>query len=104
MTLDQVERQLKPHLAALRSLNARAKLDFSPEGVLLIDATRSPVTLCRGEGHADTVIRMSLADFHRLIERRLDPGEALSSGALRIGGSIALAVRLGRLLARAADG
>ena len=69
MAIDRIETKLRSRQNAFRGLAARIKFDFGTDGALLLDATRTPPGLARGDGPADCTIRMAPADFERIFDK-----------------------------------
>lgn len=98
MTLDQLEAKMKPRLPEFRAFGHVARFDFGKEGSLLLDASRAPASLARGDGDADCTIRMTLDNFDRMISGRLNPTLAFATGRLKVSGSMGLALKLAAIL------
>lgn len=82
-----------------RSLNARVKFVFGDDGLLLLDATKSPVTIAEDDGgDADCTIRISADNMRKLLAGRLDPMLAFTLGKLKVDGSKGVAMKLSALL------
>jgi putative sterol carrier protein len=74
----------------------RVKVDFGPDGMLLLDGVAERVS--EEDGEADTSIRISWSDLQALKRGELDPMSALMQGKLRIEGDMANAMQLANLL------
>jgi putative sterol carrier protein len=98
VTFDQVEAKMRTRLPQFRALNAVARFDFGKDGLLRVDATRSPATLSRDDGDAACTIRMGLEDFDRMLDGVLNPTLAFATGKLKVQGSMGLALKLASLL------
>jgi putative sterol carrier protein len=98
MTLDQVEAKMKTRLPQFRGFGHRAAFDFGKDGVLVLDATKTPATLARGDAPADCTIRISLADLEKMVGGQLNPTLAFATGRLKVSGSMGLALKLAALL------
>jgi putative sterol carrier protein len=98
MTLDQIEAKMTTRLPQFRGFGRRAAFDFGKDGMLVLDATTSPATLSRGDAPVDCTIRISLADFDKLIGGQLNPTLAFATGRLKVSGSMGLALKLAALL------
>ena len=98
MNLDQIEAKMHRRLAQFRAFNAAARFDFGEDGLLRLDASRSPATLSRDDGDAVCTIRMSLDNFDRMLEGSLNPTLAYATGKLKVQGSISSALKLAALL------
>src|SRR5918993_4674390 len=94
MTLDQIEAKMRGRLAQFRAFNAVARFDFGKDGLLRLDATRSPASLSRDDGDAVCTIRMSLDNFGKMLEGALNPTLAFATGKLKVQGSMGSALKL----------
>jgi putative sterol carrier protein len=87
--------------ADLRGLGYRVRFDVTDNGdSILLDGTGSAATLhpATTDDAADSVLRLSAADLAKLIEGRLSPMLAFSTGRLRVEGSKGVALKLASLL------
>ena len=98
MTLDQLEAKMKPRLPEFRAFGRRARFDFGKDGSLLLDASRSPASLVRGDGDVDCTIRMTIDNFDKMISGQLNPTLAFATGRLKVSGSMGLALKLAAIL------
>ena len=98
MTLDEIETRLRGRAADFASLNAPVKFDFGPEGALWVDATARPPAVSRAGPAPETTIVMALPDFARMLDGKLSPMWAFTSGKLKVQGSTGLAMKLSALL------
>jgi putative sterol carrier protein len=98
MTLDQIEAKMRGRLAQFRAFNAVARFDFGKDGLLRLDASRSPATLSRDDGDAVCTIRMTLDNFDKMLEGVLNPTLAFATGKLKVQGSMGSALKLAALL------
>ncbi len=94
---------LRSRAATLRRLGYRVRLDVAlADGVahVLLDAAdgRCEVGPTAPDAEADTVLRLASADLARMMEGRLSPMLAFSTGRLRVEGSRGVALKLAGLL------
>ena len=85
----------------LRSLGYRVRFDLTDTGEsILLDGTggHASVEAAGGVEEADTIISMSSDDLAKLMEGRLSPMLAFSTGRLRVDGSKGVALKLASLL------
>lgn len=82
------------------SIGARLKFDFGPDGVILLDATKSPAEVSNEDGETDTLVRVSLKDFSAILAKELPGDLAFAMGKLRISGDMITGVRLTEILGR----
>ena len=72
--------------------------DYSP-GVLFIDGKSKPNAVHNDDVPADCTVKVSLEDFGKLMERKLDPMTAFMTGKIKIEGDMGVAMKLGKLFA-----
>ncbi len=84
---------------ALSTLGYRVRFDLTDGGSILVDATGGTVDVSSAEGgEADTVMRLSSDNLLKLVEGRLSPMIAFSTGRLKVQGSQGVAMKLAGLL------
>lgn len=98
MTIAEIEQRMRANAVQFRSLNARVKFQFGADGLLLLDATRTPVELTREDGEAECTIRISVDNMTKLMNGQLNPMLAFSLGKLKVDGSKGIAMKLSALL------
>ena len=104
MSLDTLTEQLKSQAAMNPPLGYRVTFDLGDDGLLLWDGTVTPAEIAavpEGDGsdpEADTVLRLSLDDFGKLLSGTLDPTLAYMTGKLKITGSTGVAMKLAAML------
>jgi len=81
-------------------LKARLKLNFGPDGVILLDARVRPNTVSNEDGPADCTLSMSLDTFQRLVSGELDGPGAFLQGKVKVAGDMSVAMKVGPLLKR----
>ena len=103
-SLETLTAQLKTQAAMNPPLGYRVKFDLGDDGLLLWDGTVTPAEIgalpdgAGGEPEADTVLRLSLDDFGKLLSGSLDPTLAYMTGKLKISGSTGVAMKLAAML------
>ena len=70
----------------------RIKLDFGPDGIVLLDGVGEAIS--QEDGAADTTVCIGWEDLQALGRGELDPVSALMKGRLRIDGDMANAMQL----------
>ncbi len=96
---DKLVGAIEERSAALATLGYRVRFDLTDGGSLLLDATGGTVDVSAGEGgEADTVMRLSSDNLLKLVEGRLNPMIAFSTGRLKVQGSQGVAMKLAGLL------
>lgn len=83
---------------ALDGLGYKIRFDLTDGGSVFLDATAEPVEIREGTGEADTVLKLSSDNLMKLIEGKLNPMVAFSTGRLKIEGSQGVALKLAGLL------
>jgi putative sterol carrier protein len=76
----------------------RVKLDFGPEGVVMLDGQANEVT--ENEGAADTTIKVSWSDWEDMRDGKLDGMTAFMQGKLKVDGDMSAAMQLQGVLAK----
>lgn len=78
--------------------NKRVKIDFGPEGIVMLDGIANKVT--EADGPADTTIKVSWEDWEALKEGRLDGMTAFMQGKLKVEGDMSNAMQLQGVLSK----
>ena len=76
----------------------RVKLDFGPEGVVMLDGAGSRVS--EEDGPADTTIKVSWEDWQAMSDGTLDGMTAFMQGKLKVEGDMSNAMQLQGVLAK----
>ncbi len=89
--------------AALNEKNAwipgkRVKIDFGPEGVVMLDGQANEVT--EEDGAADTTIKVSWADWEAMSSGQLDGMTAFMQGKIKVEGDMSNAMQLQGVLSK----
>ena len=98
MSLETATLQLEPHLPQLATLGYTVKFVIQDEGVILVDATRTPAALSHEDAEADCTIRLTEDRLAQLIDGRLSPTLAYTLGQIKVEGSLGVAMKLASLL------
>ncbi len=84
---------------ALSTLGYKVRFDLTDGGSILVDATGSSVAVSTAEeAEADTVMKLSSDNLLKLINGKLSPMMAFSTGRLKVQGSQGVAMKLAGLL------
>jgi putative sterol carrier protein len=87
---------------ALRSLGYRVRFDLTDtEESIMVDATGGgtpAIAVSSADEAADTVLRLTAANAEKLMQGKLSPMLAFSTGRLRVEGSKGVAMKLASLL------
>jgi|SRR5687768_15299160 putative sterol carrier protein len=76
----------------------RIKIDFGPEGAIMLDGQAQKVT--EEDGAADTTLKVSWADWQALASGQLDGMTAFMQGKLKVEGDMSNAMQLQGVLAK----
>lgn len=96
-TMDLVE-ALEERADTLKDLGYTVRFDLTDGGHILVDATGGSVDITEAAGEADTVLTLSSDNLKKLIEGKLSPMVAFSTGRLKVKGSQGVALKLASLL------
>jgi putative sterol carrier protein len=78
-------------------LDARIKFNFGADGFLSIDGKARPNQVDNTDAPADIALTVSMHDFERIIDKKLNPKFALMTGKMRLKGDIRIAMRLDKV-------
>ena len=76
----------------------RVKLDFGPEGAIMLDGGASQVS--EDNGDAETTIRVSWEDWQAMAAGQLDGMTAFMTGKLKVEGDMGNAMQLQSVLSK----
>jgi putative sterol carrier protein len=76
----------------------RVKLDFGPDGAIMLDGQSNEVT--EDDGEADTTIKTSWEDWQKMAAGELDGMTAFMTGKLRVEGDMSNAMQLQGVLSK----
>ncbi len=96
-TLDQITERVRAAVGADSGVDARIKFLFGQDGILLIDGRSQPNQVLNTDGDSDITITVSMDNFERIIDKKLNPKFALMTGKMRLKGDIRIAMRLDRV-------
>jgi len=98
MSLENFTETVRTKVGDNANLNSTIKFAFNEGGALYIDGKSTPNTVSNDENApADCTVKVSLEDFAKLMERKLDPTTAFMMGKIKIEGDMGVAMKLGRL-------
>jgi putative sterol carrier protein len=98
MSLASVTEKILAQLPQLAQLGYKVKFALAGEGVILVDASRTPPTLSHDDGPADCTIRLTEERLEQLLDGRLSPTLAYTLGQIKVEGSLGVAMKLASLL------
>ena len=96
-TLEQVTQRVQNAVGAESGVDARIKFFFGQDGILFIDAKAKPNVVHNNEAESDITITVSMENFERIIDKKLNPKLALMTGKMRLKGDIRIAMRLDKV-------
>jgi len=96
-TLEQITQRVQGAVGAESGVDARIKFLFGADGILFIDAKARPNQVHNAEGESDITITVSMENFERIIDKKLNPKFALMTGKMRLKGDIRIAMRLDKV-------
>ena len=96
-TLEQVTKRVQDAVGAESGVDAKIKFLFGQDGILFIDGKSKPNQVHNGEGESDITITVSMENFERIIDKKLNPKFALMTGRMRLKGDIRIAMRLDKV-------
>jgi putative sterol carrier protein len=97
--LGQVVGSIEERADALSSLGYRVRFDLTDGGSILVDATGGRVDVSTvTDAEADTVMKLSSDNLLKLVQGKLSPMIAFSTGRLKVQGSQGVAMKLAGLL------
>lgn len=95
--LEQITQRVQGAVGAASGLDARIKFNFGKDGFLYIDGKSSPNQVHNTDQDSDITITVSMENFERIIDKKLNPKLALMTGKMRLKGDIRIAMRLDRV-------
>jgi putative sterol carrier protein len=100
--LEQIIHEMGTAVGSDCGLGNTLKFDFGDEGSVLIDGLSQPNTVTDGAGKAAScVIKVSKANFEKMVAGELDGTSAFMMGKLQVSGDMTLAMRIGPILQKA---
>ncbi len=98
MSLDQLTSQIKEKVGANSGLDATVMFDFGDDGVIYVDGKSIPNAVSNQSQDADCTIKITLANFARMVRGELDPTMAFMMGQLKVSGSMGVAMKLSKVI------
>lgn len=96
-TLEQVTQRVQGAVGTDSGLDARIKFNFGQDGFLYIDGKSRPNQVHNTDSDSDITITVSMENFERIIDKKLNPKLALMTGKMRLKGDIRIAMRLDKV-------
>ena len=98
MTLAELGAALAKRVAQAPKLGYRVKFELEEGGTVFWDGTGDRPEISEADGEADTVIRLSVENFAKLLDGNLDPTLAYMSGKLKVEGKLGVALKINAML------
>jgi putative sterol carrier protein len=96
--------EMSRRLGANSGLPGTLKFDFEGKGCVYLDGKSTPNTVTNDDKPSDCTITVSLDTFKKMVAGELDGTTAFMQGKLKVTGDMALAMKLGPVLQKAAAG
>jgi len=98
MSIEALTEEIRSRAGASPKLGYRLKFVLAEGGTILWDGTNVPPTIDNSDGDADTTIRVTTENLHKLMTGGLDPTLAYMTGKLKVEGSLGVAMKLVSML------
>ncbi|MCB1593038.1 MAG: SCP2 sterol-binding domain-containing protein [Alphaproteobacteria bacterium] len=98
MTLEDLKKTIMEKLSLAPPLGARMKFDCGPDGLIMLDGTKSPPELSTEDGEAETTLICTADTLRGIAQGSIDPTLAYMTGNLKIEGSMGYALKLAGIL------
>jgi putative sterol carrier protein len=95
--LASITQRVRDAVGTDSGLDARVKFNFGSDGFLYIDGKSNPNSVGNDDAPSDIALTVSLENFERIIDKKLNPKLALMTGKMRLKGDIRIAVRLDKV-------
>jgi len=94
MSLEKITQGLKDSVSEDCGLGATLKFNFGDDGVLFLDATQTPNIVSNDDKDAQCTVKISMSNFIKLTQGRLNATAAVLTGRLKIQGDMSIAKRM----------
>ena len=94
MSLEKITQGLKDSVVKDCGLGATLKFNFGDDGVLFLDATQTPNIVSNDDKDAQCTVKISMSNFIKLTQGRLNATAAVLTGRLKIQGDMSIAKRM----------
>ena len=98
MSLESVTQSIRTRIGEDSDLNATLKLDLGDDGVVFVDASKTPNEVHNQDLPADCTLKVSLSDLQAMADGDLSPTSAFMDGRLSVDGDLGVAMKLQSLL------
>lgn len=93
-TLEFYTNDIRSRLGTDSDINATMKFDFGKDGVIFVDAKNVPHSVDNEDRKADCTMKISLANFTKMADGKLNPAIALATGKIKIRGNMLVARKM----------
>jgi putative sterol carrier protein len=99
MTLEEITAQMQARVAEKGAIDGKVvTFDFSDDGTMTIDGTKTPAEVHNGAADADCTVAVAKDDFEEIAAGEQNAQMAFMSGKLKVDGDMGIAMQLGSLL------
>lgn len=98
MTLDELTATVREKVGAASGLNATVKFNFKDAGCIFVDGKSTPNAVSNEDKDADCTITMTIENFAKMVDGKLDPTTAFLMGKLKVAGDMGVAMKLGSVI------
>ena len=99
MTLDEITEQLRARVAEKGAIDGKVvKFDFTDDGAITIDGTKTPAEVNNEDGDADCTVSVEKDTFEAIAAGEENAQMAFMSGKLKVEGDMGIAMQLGTIL------
>jgi putative sterol carrier protein len=95
--LDSLTQRVRTAVGEESGLGACIKFNFGNDGFLYIDGKSQPNQVNNTDAVSDIALTVSMENFERIIDKKLNPKFALMTGKMRLKGDIRIATRLDKV-------
>jgi putative sterol carrier protein len=95
--LVSITQRVRAAVGDASGIDARIKFNFGDDGFLYIDGKSTPNQVHNLDAPSDIALTLSMGDFERIIDKKLNPKFALMTGKMRLKGDIRIAMRLDKV-------
>lgn len=99
--INEIAEGMSKSIGGTSGLNATLKFDFEGQGNIYLDGKSTPNTVTTEDKPADCTITVSLDNFKKMAAGELDGTTAFMQGKLKVAGDMAVAMKLGPIMAKA---